>query len=150
MMEKIKELLHNPSLGGLIQFIKFGLVGVSNTLISYGIDMLCYYVIFASAAMNETIKIWMITFIAFFVSATNSYYWNNRFVFRAKSALKLKEHMVRYLRTVACYGFTGLILSPILKTWVSGMGVPYWIASIGTLIITIPLNFVMNKFWAFK
>ena len=26
---------------------------------------------------------------------------------------------------------------------------PFWLASISTLIVTIPLNFVLNKFWAF-
>ena len=45
-MNKIKALLQNEKLSSLIQFIKFGLVGVSNTAISYGIEMLCYYVLF--------------------------------------------------------------------------------------------------------
>lgn len=150
MIDKFKELLKNPSISGILQFIKFGLVGVSNTLISYGIEMLCYYVIFASSSVNETAKIWITSVVAFIISVTNSYYWNNRFVFKADAKLSLKAHMGRYLRTVACYGLTGMILAPILKMWVSGMGVPYWLASMGTLIVTIPLNFVLNKFWAFK
>ena len=40
-MNKIKQLLQNEKLATLIQFIKFGLVGVSNTAISYGTEMLC-------------------------------------------------------------------------------------------------------------
>ncbi len=149
-MDRIKELLRNPSMSGLMQFIKFGFVGVSNTLISYGIEMLCYYVVFASAAINGTAKIWITTAVAFIISVTNSYYWNNRFVFKAQSRLSVREHLGRYLRTVICYGLTGMILAPLLKMWVSNMGVPYWLASMGTLIITIPLNFILNKFWAFK
>ena len=41
----------------VIQFIKFGLVGVSNTAISYGIDQLFYYVVFRDSAMDEKLKI---------------------------------------------------------------------------------------------
>ena len=45
-MNKIKAILQSEKLAPLIQFIKFGLVGVSNTAISYGVEMLCYYVLF--------------------------------------------------------------------------------------------------------
>ena len=31
-----------------------------------------------------------------------------------------------------------------------GRDVPYYLASLGSLVVTIPLNFVLNKFWAFK
>ena len=42
-MQKFRQLmarLEASSLAPLIQFIKFGLVGVSNTLISYAVEML--------------------------------------------------------------------------------------------------------------
>ena len=29
------------------------------------------------------------------------------------------------------------------------IGIPYWAAGLLSLIVTIPLNFLMNKFWAF-
>ena len=61
-----------------IQFIKFGLVGVSNTVISYGIEMLCYYVLFSRVAWSEGLRIGITSALAFAVSVTNSYYWNNR------------------------------------------------------------------------
>ena len=61
-----------------------------------------------------------------------------------------KEHLKAYLKTVVCYGITGLVLSPIIKVLLSNVGVPYYIASLGSLVITIPLNFVLNKFWAFN
>ena len=41
MKEKLLVLWKNPSLSGLVQFIKFGLVGVSNTLISYAVENGC-------------------------------------------------------------------------------------------------------------
>ena len=44
LKEKLHALENNPKLAPLIQFIKFGLVGVSNTLISYAVEILCDYI----------------------------------------------------------------------------------------------------------
>ena len=163
-MNKIKALLQNEKLSSLIQFIKFGLVGVSNTAISYGIEMLCYYVLFKNTKFigilnllalrgistdGNNVKIGITTIIAFVVSVSNSYFWNNRYVF-GSGKKSFSEHFKTYFKTFACYGITGLILSPIIKILLTKISVPFFIASLGALVITIPLNFVMNKFWAFK
>lgn len=163
-MNKIKALLQNEKLSSLIQFIKFGLVGVSNTAISYGIEMLCYYVLFKNTKFigilnllallgistdGNNVKIVITTVIAFVVSVSNSYFWNNRYVF-GSGKKSFSEHFKTYFKTFACYGITGLILSPIIKILLTKISVPFFIASLGALVITIPLNFVRNKFWAFK
>lgn len=163
-MNKIKALLQNEKLSSLIQFIKFGLVGMSNTAISYGIEMLCYYVLFKNTKFigilnllallgistdGNNVKIVITTIIAFVVSVSNSYFWNNRYVF-GSGKKSFSEHFKTYFKTFACYGITGLILSPIIKILLTKISVPFFIASLGALVITIPLNFVMNKFWAFK
>lgn len=163
-MNKIKALLQNEKLSSLIQFIKFGLVGVSNTAISYGIEMLCYYVLFKNTKFigilnllallgistdGNNVKIVITTIIAFVVSVSNSYFWNNRYVF-GSGKKSFSEHFKTYFKTFACYGITGLVLSPIIKILLTKISVPFFIASLGALVITIPLNFVMNKFWAFK
>ena len=163
-MGKIKALIDNKKLAPIIQFIKFGLVGVSNTAISYGTEMLCYYLLFKNSDFNLTVKLLSLlsieasvksvrivypSILAFIISVTNSYYWNNRFVFKSGNRM-FKEHLKAYLKTVVCYGITGLVLSPIIKVLLSNVGVPYYIASLGSLVITIPLNFVLNKFWAFN
>lgn len=136
--------------GALIQFIKFGLVGVSNTAISYGIDMLCYYVLLVHVNMPQNAKVVVTSILAFVISVTNSYIWNNRFVFRSENKKTVREHAKSYCRTVVCYGVTGLILSPILKMLLVNWQFQYWLASLASLIVTIPLNFVLNKFWAFR
>ena len=163
-MNKIKALLQNEKISSLIKFIKFGLVGVSNTAISYGIEMLCYYVLFKNTKFigilnllallgistdGNNVKIVITTIIAFVVSVSNSYFWNNRYVF-GSGKKSFSEHFKTYFKTFACYGITGLILSPIIKILLTKISVPFFIASLGALVITIPLNFVMNKFWAFK
>ncbi len=113
-MNKIKALLQNEKLSSLIQFIKFGLVGVSNTAISYGIEMLCYYVLFKNTKFigilnllallgistdGNNVKIVITTIIAFVVSVSNSYFWNNRYVF-GSGKKSFSEHFKTYFKTL--------------------------------------------------
>ena len=132
----------------VMQFVRFGVVGVSNTAISYGVEMLGYYVLFAASPMDERLKVILVSALSFVVSTINSYYWNNRFVFRGGKK-RFSRHLVDYFRMAACYAVTGLILSPLIKLGLGRLGMPFWAASISTLIVTIPLNFLLNKFWAF-
>ncbi len=161
---KIKAILDNPKLAAFIQFIKFCMVGVSNTLIYYGIDMLCFYALFAFSdfkswilflgkigvtASAQTVKVALASILAFVISVTNSYFWNSRFVFKSRNH-GFKSHFKSYVKTFLCYGITELIISPVIKVWLVGLGISYAIASLGSLVITIPTNFILNKFWAFK
>ncbi len=157
MNEKFKKLI--------TQFIKFGLVGVSNTLISYGIDMLGYYVVFKNStfsgiisvlgtigikATSESVKVVIVTAIAFFISVLNSYFWNNRYVFTSEEKKSFGQHFRAFLKMTLSYALTGLILTPIVKLLLCNTGMAYWLASICVLIITVPINFLMNKLWAFR
>lgn len=56
----------------LCQFVKFGIVGLSNTLIYYIV-----YVILVALSVNYLVS----SLIGFFVSVINSYYSNDRYVF---------------------------------------------------------------------
>lgn len=119
------------------QFIKFGLVGVSNTLISLGTYYLLYFL-----GVNYLIA----NTFGFIISVLNSYYWNNKYVFK-----KTQEgHLKPLIKTFLSYGSTFLLSTVLLFVIVQYLGVSEIIAPIATLVITIPLNFVMNKFWAFK
>ena len=44
-----------------LQFIKFGLVGISNTAISYGVEMLCYYVLVLGDTWPQNVRVLVIT-----------------------------------------------------------------------------------------
>ena len=150
MKEKLKALmerLEQSKLAPLVQFVKFGLVGVSNTAISYAIEMLGYYVVFARVNWPERVRIAVVTAIAFVV---NSYYWNNRYVFKDTERKTFGDHLKALLKMAACYALTGLVLAPILKVWIHERGVAYWLASLLVLVVTVPLNFVLNKLWAFR
>lgn len=163
--ERFVRFLNNHKSETLTQFIKFGIVGVSNTLISYAIEMLCFYILFSNTefyalwealsiinlSVNaDTARIWVASFLGFVVSVTNSYYWNSKHVFSDGEKKTISKHIKLYCKTFVCYALTGLVLSPWLKTIITGHGIQYWEASLLVLIITVPINFVMNKFWAFR
>lgn len=119
------------------QFIKFGLVGISNTLIS----LVTYYFLFF-LGVNYLIA----NATGFVVSVLNSYYWNNKYVF-----CKTKNgHLIPLIKTFMSYGFTFILSTGLLFVMVQYAKISEIIAPIATLIITIPINFFMNKFWAFK
>lgn len=153
-MEKLLELLRSLNRENwkqtLIQFIKFGLVGVSNTAISYAVEMLGYYVLFRNVVWKESVKIFVVSLLAFVISVTNSYYWNSKYVFKTEGKQSVRTHLIRYTKTFLCYSVTGLILSPLLKIVMQNIGIPYWLTSILVLIVSVPVNYVLNRLWAFK
>ena len=133
----------------LKQFIRFGLVGVSNTVIGYIIYALSLkglrlFNIFPSC------DIYIAQFIMFVLSVAWSFYWNNRFVFKGKTKSK-KDLLIALLKTYVSYAFTSLFLSELLLAlWVKVLGINEFIAPILNLVITVPLNFFIQKYWAFK
>ena len=167
MLDRLRELLKRLEAGrgkNVVQFIKFSLVGVSNTLISYAIEMVCYYVLLRSvqftsvvsfltrlgiSASPDSVRVVVVTALSFFISTANSYYWNSRYVFSTEGEKGSGRSFRAYLRTVLSYAVTGLVLSPAIKVFLNGQGVPYWASAMLSLLITVPLNFVLNKFWAF-
>lgn len=132
----------------LWQFVKFGLVGVTNTAISYGVEQLCYYILFRDVTWPERVLVFTVTFLGFAAGTVNSWIWNSRFVF--KTGTDKRARRKSFLKMTLCYALTGLVLGPILKLWLTGLGLPYWLASLLVLVVTVPLNFLLNKLWAFR
>ena len=124
-----------------LQFIKFGIVGVSNTLIHYFTYLICIF-----AGCHYLIA----SVIGFLVSVINAFYWNNKYVF-VKEENATRSLWQAFLKTFLSYAGTGLVLENVLLViWVRFLHVPEAIAPLVTLLITIPINFILNKFWAFK
>ena len=131
-----------PDIKDLIkQFIKFGLVGVVNTFTSYAIVNSCYYLLHLHLQLSNA--------IAFVLSVLVSFTLNSRFVFKKRPQTK-RELFGSLLKTYLSYASTGLILTAILiELECNKLGIPLYIASLMNLVITVPVNFLLNKFWAF-
>jgi len=132
----------------LVEFVKFGIVGLSNTVISYVIYLL------ALVGCNRTgfmvnYDYLFATVVSFILSVLWSFYWNKRFVFKLDS--DIKTTILALIKTYISYSFTGLFLSSVLAVlWVEILGVSKIISPILNLVISVPVNFILNKFWAFK
>lgn len=148
------------------QLIKFGLVGVSNTVVSYVVYSVCYYVLHTNVHVANV--------AGFIISVLNAYFWQSRFVFRETDD---GEHRVWWqvlVKTYVSYAFSGLFLTEVLlilwlniihlgqylggiSDWLAGFGLSFEpndlavsLAPFLNMIITIPINFCINKFWAYR
>lgn len=125
----------------LCQFVQFGIVGLSNTLISYVV-----YAIFVALGTHYLVA----SLLGFLVSVINAFYWNNKYVFKAEEGEE-RTLWGSFLKTFTSYAGTGLILNNILLIlWVDVLKLHAMLGPIINLFITIPLNFLLNKYWAFK
>ncbi len=124
----------------LLQFVKFGLVGLSNTIIAW-----IFYYLFLW--IDE--DLYMVgSVVGAVVSIANAFFWNDRFVFKG-SENDWRSRLKRLGKTYVSYGGTSLLSTFLLWLEVQ-LGVSKVIAPVVNLIITIPLNFVINKFWTFR
>ncbi len=139
--QKIEDISKSPLGARLLQFIKFGIVGFFNTLLNYAVYSLCVKVglhyLFANAC-------------GFIISVLSAYYFNGKFVFH-NAKLSKKERLVSLVKTYAVYAFTGLLLNSfLLYLLVKRMGVSEYLAPLLCLFVTVPLNFLLNKYWAMR
>lgn len=151
IFKKVLRMLHiglsDDKLVGLLQFIKFGIVGISNTVISYVLNIL---VLLAMKPLEASWDFIAGNVVSFVLSVLWSFYWNNRFVFVVRDGEQRKIGKALF-KTYLSYGFTGIILNNILSwLWISVIGISKYISPLINLTISVPLNFVINKFWAFK
>ena len=137
----MKKLLQNPLAAKLWQFIKFGIVGVSNTLISLAVYEVCIHL---------GVHYLLANLIGLVISVINAYYWNNRCVFGDGQKKPFAHHLKTYFKSLAAYGGTFLLDSVLLILWVEIVHIPETLAPILNLMITIPINFLINKYWTFQ
>lgn len=138
LINKIIQIIRQKN---LIQFLKFGIVGLSNTFVSLAI----YYVF-----LWIDQKLYLIgNVVGWVVSVANAYYWNNKYVFGdgQKGFIQMLKKMAK---TYLSYGATFLLSTLFLYIEVDILGLSSVISPFINLVITIPLNFLLNKFWAFR
>lgn len=129
----------------LWQFIKFCIVGTSNTLISYIVNI----------GMLKLLQRYLINkdymianFFAFMISVLWSFYWNNKVTFKTKSD---KTGMIKMIaKTYMVYAVTGIVLNNIMSyVWIDVLFIPKIVAPLINSAIEAPLNFILTKFLIF-
>ena len=147
---------------GFWQFIKFVIVGVSNTLISEGIYTLLVFF---------RVHYLLAEFIGFSLSVCNAYYWNSRYIFNDNSGNRIWWKQL--IKTYLAYFWGYLVSAALLVLWIDIVDVSSWMVPLAgwfavhgaerldaqflgrvlaagiNLLITVPMNFVLNKYWAY-
>lgn len=135
-----------------LQFVKFAIVGVSNTIVSMAIN---YFVLFMCGRVGiftaeEAYQAFLANTVAFFLSVLWSFYWNNRFVFKEDENSEKRVWWKTLIKTYLAYAFTGLVLSNVVSyLCIKVFGINKYLAVVVNLFLSVPINYVMNKFWAY-
>jgi putative flippase GtrA len=123
--------------GKFKKFIKFGIVGLSNTAIA----LIVYYLLISLGAHYQLANV-----IAFIVSSLNGFLLNRSWVFNANDKSPFKQIIKYYI--VYC---SSLLISMALSwLWVEVFHFSKYISPLINLCVTIPYNYFFNNSWAFK
>lgn len=145
---------------GVRQFVKFCIVGLSSTLVDFGI----YLTLIEVLHIQSYIGLWngriAAQSISFLFAVTNGFIWNSRWTFRHTDAAGLHQRYVKFVLT----NLIGLALNLTILSIVSHI-VPVAVTSllaqrlrdpagfIGKLAATCVVvfwNFTASKYWTFK
>jgi putative flippase GtrA len=146
---------------GLRQFVKFCLVGLSSTVIDFGVFLFLIEGInlgqfVGSAAATRTLA----GAIAFILAVTNGFIWNSRWTFREAGAEAAHRRYVKFVLTnVIGLGLNLLILNAVahlvpaadVALFPAGMKDPS--AIVGKIVATgvvVFWNFTASKYWTFR
>lgn len=123
-----------------MQFVKFGIVGLSNTAITIIVYEICVVI---------GIHYQVSYFIGYLAGIVNAFYWNNKYVFKEQVGEE-RSLIKAFVKCVMSYAGGYVCSSALLFLWVRILGFPKFLSPLISLLVTIPLNFVLNKKWAFK
>lgn len=119
------------------RFIKFGLVGVLNTIINW-----ILFILLNSMGIYYIIS----NIIAYSISTLNSYLWNSKWVFKYTGD-NVNQTTFKFI----ILNIIGLVLNTIiLFLLVDIIKLPKIIALIIATGIVMILNYFINKLWVFK
>lgn len=132
-----------------LQLVRFGMVGVSNTIVNYVVYVGVMLFLHA-AGLWDKYDYLIATALGFVISVLWAFFWNNKYVFKEKKG----EHRSVFktlVKTFITYSFTGLFLNSFLMVlWVDVFHMSKFIAPIINMTLGVPINFLINKFWAYK
>lgn len=131
-----------------IQFVKFSIIGFSNTIVSY-VFYVIFLFIFQKKKIFLDIDYLVAQLISFLVSVLWSFYWNRKYVFC--ETIEETSWGKALLKTYASYAFTGIFLNSVISVcWVQYFHISKIVVPVINLLLSVPTNFILNKFWAFK
>ena len=148
MTEKLKGLLEAFDIR---KFIKFGLIGVLNTLV----DFVVFYFMNRLIGDGPSVVLfgavlvlgpYLSNTVSYIVANIHSFLWNKFWTFEKRQGLS-KGEVVRYICTSVGYL---AVSSACLAVCINLFHLSPMVSKIPTACVTIFYNYLMNKFWVFK
>jgi putative flippase GtrA len=118
-----------------VSVIRFGVVGVSNTVIGFAAFWSLHHLMPAAGAQG----------VGYTLGGLWSYYWNRRWTFQSRG--KVAGEASRFLSLQ--FGFM-LLSSMLLGLLVDHAHLPSWPCWLAVSALITVLNFVASRYWAFK
>lgn len=132
---------------GITQFFRFCFVGVTNTLVNYLLYVACLSGIRVFGRLEYDYIVASI--VAFSLSVLWSFFWNSRYVF--EEGQESRKWVIALVKMYLAYSVSGILINNLLLyIAVSILEISVYMAPILSLFICVPVNFILNKYWAFK
>lgn len=134
-----------------IQLIKYGLVGISNTIVTF--------LVFVLLNSLFNVNFYVSNIVGYIAGVLNSFLWNKKWVFKTKNTKVQREMLLFFVGFGFCYivqlgllwllmNFTGLRHLQIAAISDFELGETV-IAGLGMVVYTL-LNYVYNRFITFR
>lgn len=117
------------------QLISFGLVGLFNTALTYGIYLTLLPVLTPMISIS----------CGYLIASIAGFLLNQKKVFASNR--KLSQTYWRYYLT---YGSSFLLTTGLTYLWTTSWSLNKLFAPFFALLFTIPYNFLLSKFWVFQ
>ncbi len=117
-------------------FIKYGVIGVINTLFGYTIIFLLVYINFGAELSN---------FIGYFLGIFLSYYLNKKYNFKSKNSYK--KEMPKFLTSMFIAYLLNLIVLVFCYRYI---GINVYISQLIAGVVYTLTGYVISKVWVFN
>ena len=119
------------------QFIKFGVVGVSNTLIT----AIVIWVLLKQLNTSD----YLANIAGYIVGLINSFIWNRKWTFASKSSLK-----AQILKFILTFALSYLFQLGNLYLLLNYTSIDPFVCQLLSIVVYTVINFLMNKYFTFK
>ena len=138
-----------------LQFVRYCIVGFANTVVNLLFNYLTLWIIERTGWNGviggvEGFNRHLGTAVGFLACCVNSYFFNSRYTFDVETNKSFSRHLSAFLKVVVSYSFAMLFLGWALNVLWVALKIHPFIGALINVIVGIPINFVLNKFWAFK
>ena len=157
LLKPFHKTLTEKQLAAWQQFVRYGVVGTANTVVKILAEFLVLWLI-AKSGWNGAIgglggfNRHLGTLAGFVACVCNSYWFNSHYTFENFEADKKTpaQHAMALAKVALSYSFAVLFLGWALNFLWEFIHLNPFIGALINAAVGTPINFLLNKFWAFK